>query len=49
MMSGYRVKTVICKTLTGKLANNADTDLTPQNAASGQGLHCLLKLQKVKG
>ena len=49
MMSEYRVERVICKTLTGKLANNADSDLTPQNAASDQGLHCLLKLQKVKG
>ena len=43
------VKRVICKTWTGTLANSADPDQTPQNAASGQGLHCLLKLQKVKG
>ena len=26
----------------GKLANRADPDQTPQNAASDQGLHCLL-------
>ena len=40
---------IICKTLTGTLANSADPDKTPQNAASDQGLHCLLKLEKVKG
>ena len=27
------------------MANSADPDQTPQNAASDQGLHCLLKLQ----
>ena len=30
------------------LANRADQDQTPQNAASDQGLHCLLNLQGVK-
>ena len=30
-------------------ANSADPDQTPQNAASDQRLHRLLKLQKVKG
>ena len=46
-------KRVICKTWTGlsagTLANNADSDQTPQNAASDQCLHCLLKLLEVKG
>ena len=53
MMSGCCVKKVICKTWTGlsvgKLANSADLDQTLQNVASDQGLHCLLKLQEVKG
>ena len=40
---------VICKTLTGTLANIANPDQTPQNAASDQGLHCLLILKEVKG
>ena len=31
------------------LANSADPDQMPQDAASDQGLHCLLKLQEVKG
>ena len=43
------VKKVIFKTWTGKLANSADPDQTPQNAASDQGLHRLFKLQEVKG
>ena len=47
------VKGVICKTRTGCsvgiLANTAAQDQTPQNAASDQGLHCLLKLQEVRG
>ena len=43
------VKRVICKTWTGILANSADPDQMLQNAASDQGLHCLLKLQEVKG
>ena len=30
------------------LANSADPDKTPQHAASDQGLHCLLELQKLK-
>ena len=46
--SERHVKRVICKTWTGTLANSADRDQTPQNAASGQGLLCLLKLQEVK-
>ena len=44
------VKRVICKTWTrvraGVLTNSADPDQTPQNAASDQGLYCLLKLQE---
>ena len=45
---GYRV---ICKNpgTFGILANSIDPDQTSQNAASNQGLHCLLILQKVKG
>ena len=35
---------VICKTWTGTLANSADSYQTPQNAASDQGLHCLLNI-----
>ena len=42
------IKSVICKTWIRTLANSADPDQTPQNAASDQGLHCLLKLQEVK-
>ena len=46
-------KTVIRKTWTGfsagTLANSADPDQMPQNMASDQGLHCLLKLHEVKG
>ena len=30
------------------MENSADPDQTPQNAASDQGLHSLLKLQEVK-
>ena len=45
--SECRMKRVVCKTWTG--ANSADPDQTLQNAASDQGLHCLLKLQEVKG
>ena len=41
-------KRVMCKTRTGTLANSADPDQTPQNAASDQGLHCLLTLQEDK-
>ena len=41
--SECRVRRVICKTWTGILANNADLDQTPQNAASVQGLHCLIE------
>ena len=40
---------IICKTGTGTLANSADADQTPQNAASDQGLHCLPQLQEGKG
>ena len=46
--SACRVKRVICKTWTGTLGSSADLDQIPQNAASDQGLHCLLKLQEVK-
>ena len=31
------------------MANSADLDQMLQNAASDQGLYCLLKLQEVKG
>ena len=47
--SGCSVKMVICKIWTGALANSADQNQTPQNAASDEGLHCSLKLQEVKG
>ena len=30
----------------GTLANSADPDQTPQNAASDQGLHCMHYIQK---
>ena len=40
---------VICKTWPKTLRNSVDPDQTPQNAASDQGLHCLLKVQEVKG
>ena len=43
------VKKFMCKTWTRTLANSADPDQMPQNAASNQGLHFLLKLQEVKG
>ena len=46
--SECRVKRVICKTWTETLAKSADTDQTPQNAASDQGLHYLLKLRKLR-
>ena len=46
------VKRVMCKSWTGlsagALTNNLDPDQTPQNAASDQCLHSLLKLQEVK-
>ena len=42
------VKGVLCKTWTGTLANSADPDQMQQNAASNQGLYCLLKLLEVK-
>ena len=32
----------------GALANSADPDQAPQNAAYDQGMHCLLKLQKLR-
>ena len=41
----------ICKTwigTLGTLANSADPDQMPQNTASDQGLHSLLKLHEVK-
>ena len=43
---------VVCETWTGTfgtLAVSAEPDQTLQNAASDQGLHCLLKLQEVMG
>ena len=46
--SECRVKRVIWKTWTETFANSADPDQTLQNAASDQGLHCLLKLWEVK-
>ena len=45
----WRVKRVICKTWTETLVNNTNPDLKLLNVASDQGLHCLLKLQEVKG
>ena len=42
------VKRIICKTWIRTFANSVDPDQTPQNAASDQGQHCLLKLQEVK-
>ena len=46
-------KKVLCKTPTelsvGIWASSADPDNTPQNAASDQGLHCVVKLHEVKG
>ena len=49
VISECRVKRVICKTWTGTLANSADPDQTPQNAAYDQVLHCFLELQEIKG
>ena len=46
--SECHAKRIICKTWTGIWVNRADPDQMPQNAASNQGLHCLLKLQEVK-
>ena len=46
VMSEWNIKRVICKTWT--LANSTDPDQMPQNVASDQGLHCLLKLQEFK-
>ena len=48
VMSEFCVKRIIWKTWTGTLANSADPDHRLQNTSSGQGLHCLLKLQEVK-
>ena len=33
----------------GLVGNSVDPEQTPQNMVSDQGLHCLLKLQDVKG
>ena len=49
VMSECCVKRVICKIRTGTLANSADPDQMLQNVASHQDLHCLLRLQEVKG
>ena len=46
--SEFSGKRVICKTWTGTLANSANSDQTPQNVVSDQGLHFLLNLQEVK-
>ena len=47
------IKKIICKIYTGlsagTLANRADPDQTPQNAASDPNLRCLLNLQESKG
>ena len=43
------MKRVICKTWSGTLANSADPDQMPQNEASDQSLHCLLKLLETDG
>ena len=45
MTSECLVKKVICTTGSGTLVNSADHAHTPQNAASDQDLHCLLKVQ----
>ena len=42
--SECRVKRIICKTWIGTWGNSADPDQTP----SDQGLHCLLKLRKLR-
>ena len=49
VMTECSMKRVICKTWTGTSANCADQDQTPQNAASDQGLHHVLKLQEING
>ena len=46
--SDCRVKKVNCKTSTGTLSNSIDQDQTPHNAASDEGLHCLLKLRNIR-
>ena len=46
--SERRVKRIICKTWSGALTNSARPDQTPQNAASVQDMHCLLKLRKLR-
>ena len=48
----FQSPNVFCKTWTGTfgtLANRADPDLTTQNAASDQGLHCLFESQEIIG
>ena len=42
------VKKTICKTWTVTMENSAEPGQSPQNAASDQDLHCLLKVQEVK-
>ena len=53
MTSEYCGRKVICKTWTGlragTLANSTDPHQMLNSAAFDQGLHCLLKLQEVKG
>ena len=35
--------TLLCLKTAGQVANSVDPDQMPQNAASGQGPHCLLR------
>ena len=42
-MKKLSVKYGLCWLNAGTLANSADPDQTPQNAASDQGHHCLFK------
>ena len=43
----YKDFWVFCKNVT--LANSADYDQMLQSVASDQGLHCLFKLEQIKG
>ena len=49
LTSECRIKRVICQTWTGILTNSAAAAQTPQNAGSELSLHCMFKLQEVKG
>ena len=48
VMSECCVKGLSVKPVLGTLANSADPEQMLQNAASDQGLHYLLKLQKLR-